>query len=288
MRVTIVTGMSGAGKSQAIKMLEDLGYFCVDNLPPSLLPVFCEMCEESRKELVALVIDARSGGFLKDFMPGLDKLREKGVPYELVFLEARDEELTRRYKELRRSHPLSPGSGVMAGITKERALLRGIKEQAHKVIDTSELTLRQLREAIISMFGGVGTDGGFPINVVSFGFKYGIPIDCDLLFDVRFIPNPFYVPELRDLSGQGGAVRDYVISNAVTAEFLRMLTEMLGFLIPRYKDEGKPILVIGIGCTGGRHRSVAIGDELNRVLGVGGHRSSVVHRDIDKGGQPSE
>jgi len=287
MRFVIISGVSGAGKSQAIKFLEDMGYFCVDNLPPALIPKFAEICikSEDRMEKVALVIDVRGGALLKDFFPGLQALKEAGISYELLFLEASDEVLIKRYKESRRSHPLAPEGRVIKGIKEERKILQEIKNRADHVIDTSNLTTRQLKEEINNIFSQGKDFESIIINIITFGFKYGIPIDCDLVFDVRFIPNPYYIPSMKKLTGKNEIVKQYVLNCSETETFLNKLMDMLEFLIPNYIKEGKSQLVIGIGCTGGRHRSVAIGDEVhNRLLGKQ-HRVFIDHRDIEKDGR---
>ena len=284
MRFVIITGVSGAGKSQVVKNLEDLGYFCVDNLPPALIPKFAEFCFHSgnRMEKIALVIDIRGGQLLNDLFPGLAELKELGFSYEILFLDASDDVLIKRYKETRRSHPLAPEGRIINGIMQEREVLKKIKEKANHIIDTSNLTTRQLKEEIIHIFIEGRTYKGLIINIISFGFKYGIPIDCDLLFDVRFIPNPFYIQSMKRLTGKNEVVKDYVMECRETGEFLDKLCDMLDFLIPNYIKEGKSQLVIGIGCTGGKHRSVVIGDELHRILSEKQHRVVIDHRDIEK------
>lgn len=284
MRFIVITGVSGAGKSLVAKYLEDLGFFCVDNLPPALIPKFAEVYANSggKMDKIALVIDIRGGALLNDLFPALDELQEAGFSYEIVFMEAADQVLIKRYKESRRLHPLAPEGRLTKGIHEERRVLQRIKEKANHIIDTSKLTPRQLKENIIHIVDEGGTFEGLIINVMSFGFKYGIPMDCDLVFDVRFIPNPYYIETLKKLNGKNAAVRDYVFSFGETTEFLSKLNDMLAFLIPFYIKEGKSQLVIGIGCTGGRHRSVAITDELYKMLLAKQHRVTVDHRDIEK------
>ncbi|MDP4092502.1 MAG: RNase adapter RapZ [Bacillota bacterium] len=284
MRFIVVTGISGAGKSQTAKYLEDLGFFCVDNLPPSLIPKFAEVCFQSKGKMdkIALVIDIRGGSLLNDFFPGLSALKDAGFSYEIMFLEASNEVLIKRFKESRRSHPLAPDGRIVKGIELERDILQEIKEKANYIIDTSELTPRQLREEILNIVVEGKDAEGLVINVISFGFKYGIPTDCDLVFDVRFIPNPFYISSMKRLTGKHEAVKEYVMKCPETGLFIQKLDEMLEFLIPNYVKEGKSHLVIGIGCTGGKHRSVVIADSIYRSLVEKSHRVVIEHRDIDK------
>jgi UPF0042 nucleotide-binding protein len=287
MRFVIITGLSGAGRSTTIKYLEDIGFFCVDNLPPSLLPKFTEICLQGGQKMnkIALVIDIRGGELFKELIPGLHKLREAGLPYEILFLEASDKVLIKRYKESRRMHPLAAEGRLIRGINEERMILQDIKVMASHIIDTSNLTPRQLKEEISSIFVDGRNFEGMIINIVSFGFKYGIPMECDLVFDVRFIPNPYYIDTMRELTGKNKLVRDYVLNDPLTGEFIYKLSDMLEFLIPNYISEGKSQLVIGIGCTGGKHRSVAIADEIYKILVDKAHRAVVDHRDIEKDGR---
>lgn len=287
MRLLIITGVSGAGKSLVIKYLEDLGFFCVDNLPPLLIRKFAEICMQSRGKIdkIALVIDIRGGELFNDLFPELNALKDAGISPEILFLEASDKVLIKRFKESRRVHPLAPEGRLILGITKEREILKEIKKNATQVIDTSNLTPRQLKEEISGIFVEGKKFEGMIINIISFGFKYGIPIDCDLVFDVRFIPNPYYIDSMRKQTGKNEAVRDYVLSFKETEDFLKKLNDMLEFLIPNYIKEGKSQLVVGIGCTGGRHRSVAISGALFSYLSEKGHRVVIDHRDIDKDGR---
>jgi UPF0042 nucleotide-binding protein len=284
MKFVIITGMSGAGKSQVIKCLEDLGFFCVDNLPPQLIHKFVEICcqNRDRMENIALMIDIRGGKLLNDFFPGIAALGEYGLSYEILFLEASDAVLIKRYKESRRSHPLAPNSRLSGGIREERTILRDIKRRADHVIDTSNLTTRQLKQELVSIFIDGNTFEGIIINLVSFGFKFGVPTDCDLVFDVRFLPNPYYDEEMRMLTGRNEKVRDCVLKHAEAALFLEKLNEMVEFLIPHYIREGKTQLVICIGCTGGKHRSVAIADAFYACLAERHHRVFIEHRDIER------
>ncbi|HEX2926049.1 MAG TPA: RNase adapter RapZ [Ruminiclostridium sp.] len=287
MRFVIVTGMSGAGKSLVTKYLEDIGFFCVDNLPPALIPKFAEISAQSegKMEKIALVIDIRGGELLHDLFPALAEVKESGFSYEILFLEADDDVLVKRYKESRRQHPLSPEGRLLKGIREERKALQTIKTNANYIIDTSTLITRQLKQEINSIFLEGKTFKGIIINIVSFGFKYGIPTDCDLVFDVRFIPNPYYIAPMKKQTGKDEMVKEFVLNASETKEFLAKLDDMLDFLIPNYIKEGKSQLDIGIGCTGGRHRSVAIADEIYRRLEEKMHRAVIEHRDIEKDGK---
>lgn len=287
MRFVIITGLSGAGRSTTIKFLEDIGFFCVDNLPPSLLPKFAEICLQSGEKMdkIALVIDIRGGELFKELVPGLHELKEAGLPYEILFLEASDKVLIKRYKESRRMHPLAAEGRLIRGINDERKILQDLKIMASHIIDTSNLTPRQLKEEISNIFVEGRSFEGMIINIVSFGFKYGIPMESDLVLDVRFIPNPYYIDAMRELTGRNNLVRDYVLNDPLTGEFIHKLSDMLEFLIPNYIREGKSQLVIGIGCTGGKHRSVAIADSIYKILVGSAHRAVVDHRDIDKDGR---
>lgn len=285
MRFVIVTGLSGAGKTQATRALEDLGYFCVDNLPPKLISKFAEMCAQSggNIEKIALVIDIRGGIFFEDFFETLNYLKQNDFKYEILFLEATDEILIKRFKESRRSHPLSPDGRVLNGITQEREKLREVKNVADIIIDTSKYEIRHLREKINMAYG----DHTYPekqlsVTVLSFGFKYGIPVDSDLVFDVRFIPNPFYIPELKQYSGNDEPVKEYVLKQSETVTFIEKLVDMLKYLIPNYIKEGKRQLIISIGCTGGRHRSVAIANEVYERLNKENYNSRIEHRDVSE------
>ena len=283
MRFVIVTGLSGAGKTQATRSLEDLGYFCVDNLPPTLISKFAEACMQSggNIEKVALVIDIRGGVFFDDFFDTLNYLKRNEFKYEILFLDASDEVLIKRFKEARRSHPLSPDGRVLTGITQEREKLREIKNIADIIIDTSKYEIRHLREKINETYGdNKNPERQLSITVLSFGFKYGIPVDSDLVFDVRFIPNPFYIPELKEYSGNDAPVKEYVLKQSETVTFIDKLIDMLKYLIPNYRKEGKRQLIISIGCTGGRHRSVAIANEIHRRLNEENYNAKIEHRDV--------
>ncbi|MCG0274811.1 MAG: RNase adapter RapZ [Thermosediminibacteraceae bacterium] len=279
MRFIIITGLSGAGRTLALRVFEDHGYFCVDNLPPALIPKFAELCRETRKNKIALVIDIRGGDFFDHLFESLKNLKSMGYHYEILFLDASDEVLIKRYKESRRRHPLAPDRRIVEGINLERKKLDPVKATSNVVIDTSNKTPAQLKEEIVRRFIETEREAGLLINIVSFGFKQGIPLDADLVFDVRFLPNPFYVDELRMLSGNDARVREYVMKCPESWEFLEKLFNLLQFLIPCYIREGKSQLVIAIGCTGGRHRSVAIANELAGLLRKKGHKVIIEHRD---------
>ncbi|MCR5303655.1 MAG: RNase adapter RapZ [Lachnospiraceae bacterium] len=285
MRIVIVTGMSGAGKITALRMLEDAGYYCVDNLPVPLIDKFTELVSMPGSEITkaALGLDARAGqpiGELPRILPGVKN--ENGL--EVLFMEASDETLQKRYKTSRRRHPLSPDGEVAEGIKRERELLSEIKKGADYIIDTSGLLTRDLKKEIDRIFVDNREYNSLMIRLVSFGFKYGIPADCDLVFDVRFLPNPFYVDNLKVKTGLDSDVRDYVCQTGEAEQFLDKLTDMLNFLIPGYINEGKNQLVVGIGCTGGRHRSVTIAGKLyDRLKDSGNYGLSLKHRDIGNG-----
>ena len=283
MRFIIVTGLSGAGKSEATKSLEDMGYFCVDNLPPTLITKFAEVCRQSDGKIdkVALVIDIRGGVFFNDLFQSLRDLEKEQFKYEILFLDATDEVLVKRFKEKRRSHPLSGGGRVITGIGLERKKLREVKDKADIIIDTSKYKIGDLREEMTKYFGDETLpEKQLSITVLRFGFKYGIPVDSDLVFDVRFIPNPFYISELKPFSGLDTPVRDYVLEQYETKAFLEKINDMLEFLIPNYQKEGKRQLIISIGCTGGRHRSVAIANEIYENLYEKNYNVYIEHRDI--------
>ncbi len=281
MEFVIITGMSGAGKSQAMKAMEDIGYYCMDNLPPALLPKFAELCYQSKRSIdkVAVVVDIRGGTFFEDLFKGLEALNEKGLKYRILFLDAQDNVLIKRYKELRRPHPLNPNGRIIEGIYEERDLLQDVKNRSDYIIDTSKLTIGMLKEEIGKIFVEGKELRKLTISVVSFGFKHGILLDADLVFDVRFTPNPYYIPELKDLTGEDESVRKYVFAWEQTNTFTTKLVDMLEFLIPYYIKEGKTQLIVGIGCTGGKHRSVAIANYIGSELKENGHRAIVIHRD---------
>ena len=281
MKLVVVTGLSGAGKSQALHTLEDIGFYCVDNLPPMLIPNMAKLCLEDDPAIqrVALGIDTRSGAFVGHADEALDELTRMNVNYDVIYLTASDEELIRRYKETRRAHPMGSEKMLIQNIKKEREMLLGMERRATRVIDTTTMLTRQLREMLLRMYGEGDTDKAISVNVLSFGFKHGIPQDADLVFDVRFIPNPFYIPEMRPMNGADQPVHDYVMSFEETHQFLDKTLDLLRFLVPNYVSEGKDRLVIGIGCTGGQHRSVCLAIEIAEGLKQAGFRCSVSHRD---------
>ena len=285
MRFVIVTGMSGAGKSTALKMLEDVGYYCVDNLPVQLISTFTHLISESKGDIDKAVmgIDIRNEQYFDALDSELDKLKKMGVTCEILFLESSDEVLVKRYKETRRQHPLSGGGRVDQGIREERERLEFIKKRADYIIDTSQLLIRELKNELTKIFVNNEEYNNLFITVLSFGFKYGVPTDVDLVFDVRFLPNPYYIPELKPLTGNDKEIQDYVMGFDIAHEFLKKLLDMINFLIPNYIIEGKNQLVIAIGCTGGKHRSVTLANKLYEQLNK--HEDygvKVEHRDIQK------
>lgn len=284
MNFLIVTGLSGAGKSQSIKFLEDLGYFCVDNLPPALISKFAEMCSDSKGDIdkAAIVIDIRVGKFFDQLSDSLKELEAAGHTYEILFLEASDETLIKRFKSSRRMHPLEPNGRIIKGIKAERRKLQEIKSKATNIIDTTFMSPSELKEEMVHLFVEGGKSEGLIINILSFGFKYGIPLDSDMVFDVRFLPNPYYVESLKKYSGADEGVRNYVMQWPAAVEFMNKLTDMVEFLIPHFIKEGKSQLVISIGCTGGRHRSVTMVNMLSQKLKESNHRVIVEHRDIEE------
>ena len=284
MRFVLVTGMSGAGKSTVLKFFEDMSFFCVDNLPPALIPKFAELCFEQDGEIdkVAMGIDIRGGKLFTDLFKTLSSLKQGGYDFEILLLDASDTTLIKRYKETRRTHPLSKGGSIEEGIKKEREILQDVKKNATYIIDTSNILVRELKEQINHIFVDNKKFESLIITVGSFGFKYGIPIDSDLVFDVRFLPNPFYIQELKELTGNDAPVYDYVMSFEESNIFLDKLTDMIKFLIPQYIKEGKNQLVISIGCTGGKHRSVTLANALYKNLKEDGHSIILKHSDIEK------
>ncbi|SNS89325.1 UPF0042 nucleotide-binding protein [Anaerovirgula multivorans] len=281
MKFLIITGMSGAGKSQAVKCMEDLGFYCLDNLPPVLISKFVELCRQSHGDIqkVGLVIDIRGGMFFDDLFASLDSITEFGYQYEILFLDASDGVLIKRFKETRRTHPLAPNGGIGDGIKEERQRLQKLKEMATNMIDTTKMTSGQLKEELRNIYFEGNKTNNLMIHITSFGFKHGIPLDSDLVFDVRFLPNPYYIEELRDFTGKDVKVRDFVMNSPISIEFSNKLYELVDFLIPHYIKEGKNQLVISIGCTGGRHRSVTIAYVLYHKLKEKGYRAILNHRD---------
>lgn len=283
-RFVIITGLSGAGKSQAIRSFEDLGFFCIDNLPPMLIPKFAELAAQSQGKInrIALVSDIRGGEFFSSLNEALQMLEGIGFDYEIIFLEADDDVLIRRFKETRRRHPLAAQGSISEGIIEEKKLLSQIRSKADRVIDTSTMKPQELKEEITSLYAPDSIQENILITLVAFGFKYGIPLDADLVFDVRFLPNPYYVEHLRPLTGNNAEVKDYVWKWTITHKFFQKLLDMVQFLVPCYIKEGKPQLVIAIGCTGGKHRSVSIVNELEQMLTGKNYRVIKEYRDITK------
>ena len=286
MRFVVVTGMSGGGKRTALKLLEDAGFYCVDNLPVSLVEKFVELIAMPGSEIskVALGLDARANQSFEEVERILENLRKDGCKFEILFMDASDQVLLKRYKETRRVHPLAPADRVEDGIAREREILKEIKGKADYVIDSSSLLTRELKEELDRIFVQNKEYNSLMINIVSFGFKNGIPADADLVFDVRFLPNPFYIDELKNKTGKDKEVQDYVMQYEESAVFLDKLEDLLEFLVPNYVKEGKYQLVIGIGCTGGKHRSVTLANELyKRMKGKGNYGLKLSHRDIKQG-----
>ena len=283
LELVIITGMSGAGKTVAVQSFEDLGYFCIDNMPPTLLPTFWELVKESGKiSRIALVIDLRS----RDFFNEVDSLiatldNTQLVTTRIIFLDSRDSVLVSRYKETRRNHPLAPDGRVSDGIARERELLMDLRTRAQIIIDTSDISPRQLRERLIKDFATKDYQT-FHVEVMSFGFKYGVPIDADIIWDVRFLPNPHYIPELRPQTGMDAPVYDYVMKQPETQAFYSKLIDVIEFCLPGYKKEGKSSVTIAIGCTGGKHRSVAIAERIANHLKTDNYAVNISHRDYMK------
>ena len=281
---TLITGLSGAGRSEVARSLEDLGFFVVDNLPPALLPKMAELTmRPGSPTRVAIVVDARGGVFFSELSAALHELRALERDAKIVFLEASDEDLVRRYEATRRRHPLAPADRVVEGIRKERQILAQLRGDADLVIDTSGLTPHELRDRVRDAFAGGPPEAGLQVSVVSFGFKYGSPRDADLVFDVRFLPNPHWVPELRPFPGTEPAVREYVQGSELYAPFIDRVEALLDVTLPGYVAEGKSYLTIAIGCTGGHHRSVVVAEELAAWVGARGLPTRVVHRDVGRG-----
>lgn len=285
LHVAVITGLSGSGKTTALHVLEDLGYYCIDNLPAALIPRFVELCEGSDEiSRVAFGVDSRSREFLDQVPRALDEVRARGHAVDMLYLEAGDDTLVRRFSETRRPHPMAEGSDVAGAIVRERRLLANLREHATRIIDTSAFTSQQLRGELRSIFArdaGAGP-GALQVSVVSFGYKHGLPADADLVFDVRFLPNPFYVEDLRPLTGRDEPVADYVLRHPATQEFLDHLGRFLDFALPWYEREGKSYLTVALGCTGGRHRSVVLVERLGRMLQERGVGHSIRHRDVDR------
>lgn len=280
MKFLIVTGLSGAGKSLALKRLEDLGYFCVDNLPPSLIPQFAEICLQGSRDKAAAAVDMRMGDMFSGIFGAIEELKaNENITLDILFLDASDEALVKRFKETRRKHPLLNTGYVMEGITEERRLLARIEDYATNRLDTTTYSQKKLGEALDSIYAGV-EDSKILISISTFGYKRGIPIDADMVFDMRFLPNPFYVPELKDFSGQDIRVKEYVLSFEPAGQFIEKILDMIDLVSPHYLSQDKKQLVIAIGCTGGMHRSVVVAEEIYRILKDRGERVTLDHRDI--------
>ena len=284
MQFLIVTGQSGAGKSRTASILEDLGYYCVDNLPPELMQQFAEVClaTTGRFERVALVSDIRAGQTFDGLLAGLDSLNAMGCRYSIVYIEAEESTIIKRYKETRRSHPLAKNGVLLAEAVKlEKQLLKPVRERADFIINTTSLSTARLRSELIGLFEDQ-PQRAMVVNVTSFGFKYGIPVDADLVFDVRFLPNPYYIAELKPKSGLNPDVRDFIFSYQQTQDFLAKLEDLLAITLPMYFDEGKTSLEIAVGCTGGRHRSVAVAKEVGEFCSKRGYATVISHRDMNR------
>lgn len=283
-RFVIITGMSGAGKTQVARTMEDLGYFCVDNLPPMLIPKFAELCTQSAGKVnkVALVVDIRGREFFDNLIQVLEELEKQGYMYEILFLEAADDTLIRRYKESRRRHPMAPHGRLVEGINLERERVEQVRGRANHIIDTSESSTAQLKEKIVDLFASDREHERMNITVVSFGFKFGMPRDADMVFDVRFLPNPYYLESLRRKSGTVPEVGEYIWKWPITQQFMEKITPLVDFLVPNYIKEGKSQLIIAVGCTGGMHRSVYVAQKIYEGLKAKGYKVNVDHRDVKK------
>lgn len=284
MQYTIVTGMSGSGKTKVIRYLEDMGYFCIDNMPPVLIPKFSEMLSSVNGNFnnVALVIDIRVGDMINELLAQINDLKQKGYDCKLLYLDADDETLVKRYKEIRRQHPLDNSNGLLASIRQEREMLSALYNSADYVIDTSNLSVQGLLQKLKSIYACADSRQGLEINVMAFGFKYGMPLDADLVFDVRCFPNPFYIDELKHRTGNDKEVQDYVMSFPTAQKFLAKLEDMMSFMIPLYVEEGKISLSIAIGCTGGKHRSITMANKLADYLKSCDYSVNVTYRDLGK------
>src|SRR5512146_345238 len=284
LKLVVITGLSGAGKSHALKCFEDVGYFCIDNLPPALLPTFVELCHQQGGEIknVALGIDIRERVFFADLVGTLQRIKDLGHSVELLFLEARDAVLVRRFSDSRRPHPLLPNLPVLEGVRFEKEQLAELRGHADRIIDTSNLSVHELRDLLTRQFSQDNASRRLTISLITFGYKFGIPYDIDLMFDVRFLRNPFFVPELKPLSGEDTRVRSYVLADPDAARFLEQLEQFFKFLIPLFEREHRSYLNVGLGCTGGRHRSVAIAKRLQEMFSSAGYHVTLSHRDLDK------
>jgi UPF0042 nucleotide-binding protein len=282
LEVVIVTGLSGSGKSTAIRVLEDVGYYCIDNLPVVLIQRFLELCGNSQESIqkVALGVDIREREFFAAYPRALDELRRSGFRVQVLYLDAADDVLVRRFSETRRPHPLGGESGPLAGIHRERELLAGLREQADRILDTSTLTVHQLRDELRDVYRGLSKGDNLTVLLVSFGFKYGVPSDVDMVLDVRFLANPFFVDELRPRTGRDAVVASYVLEQDEARRFLALAGELLRFALPNYRREGRRYFTLALGCTGGRHRSVAVAEQIGEMLGREGYNIQVQHRDM--------
>ena len=280
----VITGLSGAGKSFAIKCFEDMGFFCVDNLPTTLIPTFADLIMRSEQPIhrVALGVDVREGAYLSRLFDIIRELRTRGHAVEVLFLEASEEALVRRYHETRRRHPLAGDGNALDGIRAERKALSDLREVADRIVDTSALTVHQLKDRLVELYVAPKARPGLAPSLVSFGFKHGVPFDADLVFDVRFLPNPHFVDALRALDGRDERVRTFVLNHPESKELLRRLEDFLRFVLPCYEREGKAYLTVAVGCTGGHHRSVTVAEELKRFLSGIGYAPTVVHRDLQR------
>jgi UPF0042 nucleotide-binding protein len=280
---TIITGLSGAGRSEAAKCFEDLGYFVVDNLPPALIGKMAELAATSGSPArIAIVADVRGGIFFQELSRGLADLKELGIAYRILFLEAADDTLVNRFGSTRRRHPLAPGDRVVEGIRKERLMMESLKEEADLIIDTTGLSPHDLRDRVRDSFAGGRAAHGLQVSLISFGYKFGVPRDADLVLDVRFLPNPHWIDALRPLPGSDGRVRSYVMGQRAYGEFMRRLRALLDVTVPGYTHQGKSYLTIGVGCTGGRHRSVVVAQELSEYFAKRGYPVTVENRDLDR------
>ncbi len=284
-RFVVITGLSGSGKGSVLKAFEDLGYYCVDNLPIDLIPKFADLCREagSRIKRAAVVVDIREGEAVNQLPAMYSSLSRNNLKVSLVFLEASDQALIRRFEETRRPHPLSRDLAVREGIRLERVLLRPMRDLADVIIDTTRMNAHELRDFVQARFGGLAKRNSLLVSAVSFGFRFGVPQDADLVFDVRFLPNPNYVRGLKNKTGRDRAVQRFLDSRPETREFVGRLREFLFYLLPHYAREGKSYLTIAIGCTGGRHRSVALAEQIGNLLAREGYRTKIIHRDIGRG-----
>ena len=285
MEILVISGLSGSGKSRVASYLEDIGYYIVDNLPAEMMVVFADFCaaSEGRYGRVALVYDVRTGEPAQKLIDALERMKSSGINCRMLFLEADTQSIINRYKETRRSHPLAEaGATVAQALQKERILLQPVRDHADYVLDTSGFSTSKLHAEILNLFGDATLEDGMHVNVLSFGFKNGIPVEADLVMDVRFMPNPYYIEELKRKTGLDDAVRDYVFSFSQTNDFMKRLKDMLSFLLPLYSEEGKSVLVLAIGCTGGHHRSVAITHALAEFIQQAGYPVTEIHRDITR------